>query len=111
MDAGSEPLVGLLLGAGLSAIEEDSRGLCPLAIYLSGKAPLSKTLFNPAAPNPLTQYDPIFEALAKAGADMNAEYPEETFKPVYGEASPYKTRVGINYVRQLAHTDCVNSAS
>ena len=52
VEADSVVLVNLLLADGLNAKETDARGLCPLAIYLSGEAPLTKTLFNPTAPNP-----------------------------------------------------------
>ena len=52
VESSSETLVKHLLQDGLDAKDFDSTGFCPISIYLSGKAPLTKTLFNPAHPNP-----------------------------------------------------------
>jgi hypothetical protein len=50
------------------------------------------------------QHDLIFEALAEAGADMNLEYPEEDFDPVYKDGTPCRTTLAINIVRRLARS-------
>lgn len=100
----SQTLVPLLLKDHLSARDVDGHGFCPLVIYLKGDAPLKKHLYNPlsAASHVASGVDPIFEALARAGADVNRIYTEKDFEPEYQNDGPYKTTIAINIVRRLA---------
>ena len=109
----SRELVDLLLEQGASPTAEDMYGYTPLTLYLKGKSCANLAIYSPIT----GVYDPIFEGLAKRGADMNAQYPEEDFKPAYGgelldqvsedlqgsyNRDHYRSTVLINLVRQLA---------
>ena len=110
----SKELVDLLLEQGASPTAEDMYGYSPLTLYLKGKSSANLMIYHPQT----GVYDRIFEGLAKRGADMNAQYPEEDFKPAYGgelldqvsedlqgsyNRGHYRSTVLINLVRQLAH--------
>jgi ankyrin repeat protein len=109
----SRELVDLLIREGASASSIDMHGYSPLTLYLRGKSAASTQLHYPGT----GAFDPIFEALANNGADLNLLYPETDFEPAYKEdtqslqkgtiadqydKSVYKTTILINLVRQLA---------
>lgn len=48
------------------------------------------------------RYDPIFESLCKAGADVNIIYTESAFK-AETSSEPYKCNLLLNFIRQQAH--------
>lgn len=105
-------VIRLLQEGGASAASIDMHGHSPLTVYLKGKSAASVMLHVPTT----GVFDPIFEALMTAGADVNLLYPEPDFEPAYkGEIkslmkehsakydeSVYKTTILINMVRQLA---------
>lgn len=122
VESGSTELVNLLLEHGGDPAAKDMYGHSPLTLYLKGKAAANLAIYFPGT----ATYDPIFEALAKKGADMNALYPEEEFKPAYqGELldqvakdvqgsydrEHYLSTVLINLVRQLSRAKGENDVN
>lgn len=72
-------VIRLLQEGGASAASIDMHGHSPLTVYLKGKFATSVMLHVPTT----GVFDPIFEALMTAGADVNLLYPESAFEPAY----------------------------
>jgi ankyrin repeat protein len=98
---GQKELVEMLLDQGADPRVVDIHGDTPLTLYLKGsKACKAVRLYNTV----LGIYDPIFELLAKHGADMNTVYTEHSFKPDHKPLKVYKCTLLLNFIRHLAHT-------
>lgn len=105
--SGSLQLVKLLLSEdnGYNPNEVDNEGHTPLSLCLRGKN--SEILYY----NPYQEFDNIFMALVKKGADVNFVYPEDFYKPGFKEdeimdldnydiKGKYKCSPMINLIRQ-----------